>query len=222
MSTQENPKAPGVEHYFSSVPATPLELKTITVELDGEQREVNTSAGIFSPGHIDGGTAVLLKEMDRVPSGNLLDIGCGWGPIALSLALKNPRATVWAIDVNERSLDLTRANAQRLGLSNVRCVFPDQVPADIEFAEIWSNPPIRVGKDVLHGLLTRWLPRLLPGSSAYLVVQKNLGSDSLHRWLNEQFSADNDDAVMHANTVRVATSKGFRVLEVIRDEATES
>lgn len=211
--------SPSVEHYFSASPATPLELNEITVEIAGEEVTVNTASGMFSPGHIDGGTAVLLREMTAPPSGHLLDLGCGWGPIALTMAKLNPRATVWAVDVNERSLDLTRKNAQRLGLSNVRCVFPDQVPEDIEFAEIWSNPPIRVGKDVLHGLMHRWLPRLKPGSSAYMVVQKNLGSDSLQKWLNAQFAHNNQDALMHANTVRMATSKGFRILETIRDES---
>lgn len=211
-------RAPGVEHYFSAAPATPMETRTITVEIDGEEVEVVTAPGIFSPGHIDTGTNVLLKEMQVPPNGYLLDLGCGWGPIALTMAKRNPKATVWAVDVNERSLDLARQNAQKLGLSNVRCVFPEQVPDDIMFSEIWSNPPIRVGKDVLHGLMLRWLPRLVEGSSAYLVVQKNLGSDSLQKWLNEQFSESNPEALMQANTVRAATSKGFRVLEVIRSE----
>lgn len=214
----EQAQAPNVEHYFSAAPATPMEMKTISVEIDGLAVDVVTAPGIFSPGHIDSGTAVLLREMETPPAGNLLDLGCGWGPIALTMAKRNPKATVWAVDVNERSLDLARQNAQRLGLSNVRCVFPDQVPDDIVFTEIWSNPPIRVGKDVLHGLMLRWLPRLAEGASAFLVVQKNLGSDSLQKWLNEQFSAGNPEALMRANTVRMATSKGFRVLEVIRDE----
>lgn len=195
-----------------------MELKDISVEIDGEDVTLSTSAGVFSPGHLDGGTKVLLKEMSAPPAGNLLDLGCGWGPIALTMAKQNPRATVWAVDVNERSLELTRMNAQRLGLSNVRCVFPDQVPADVRFAEIWSNPPIRVGKEVLHELMLRWLPLLVPGASAYLVVQKNLGSDSLSKWLSAQFAHDNESAPMHANVLKVASSKGFRILEVIRDE----
>lgn len=211
-------QAPSIAHYFSESPSGPMELKEISVEINGESVMLATSAGVFSPGHLDGGTKVLLKEMTAPPTGNLLDLGCGWGPIALTMAKQNPRATVWAVDVNERSLELTRMNAQRLGLSNVRCVLPDQVPADITFAEIWSNPPIRVGKDVLHDLLLRWLPRLQPGASAYLVVQKNLGSDSLSKWMSEQFSHASAEAKMHANVLKIGSSKGFRVLEVIRDE----
>lgn len=210
--------APSVSHYFSSTPDGPLELKNISVEIAGEEVELATASGVFSPGHLDGGTKVLLKAMSAPPTGNLLDLGCGWGPIALTMASLNPRATVWAVDVNERSLELTRTNAQRLGLSNVRSVLPDQVPADIEFAEIWSNPPIRVGKDVLHDLMLRWLPRLIPGSSAYLVVQKNLGADSLSKWLSAQFSAEIPNAPMSAHVVKMGSSKGFRILEVIRQE----
>ncbi|WP_435300588.1 class I SAM-dependent methyltransferase [Timonella sp. A28] len=204
------------DHYFSSSPSSQLEKRTITVELAGQQADVVTASGIFSPGHVDAGTRVLLKEMSAPPQGHVLDIGCGWGPIALSMGLLNPRATVWAVDVNERSLDLTRENAGRLGLSNVRAVFPDQVPADIQFSEMWSNPPIRIGKDALHELLLRWLPRLEVDARAFLVVQKNLGADSLQRWLNEQFSADNPHGLMAANTERIASSKGFRILETTR------
>ncbi len=208
--------APNVDHYFST-PAGEFERRTITVEIDGRSVDVVTAPGIFSPGHIDLGTKVLLREMSAPPTGHLLDLGCGWGPIALTMATLNPDATVWAVDVNERSLALTRENAERLGLTNVRAVLPHEVPQDIEFSEIWSNPPIRVGKEVLHDLMLQWLPRLVPGASAFLVVQKNLGADSLHRWLEEQFSPLGNGG-LNAHVVRVASSKGFRVLEVIREE----
>lgn len=167
---------------------------------------VTTAGGIFSPDHIDTGTLALLDHLDEVPpSGNILDIGCGWGPIALSLASRAPQATVWAIDVNQRSLDLTAANAARLGLKNVKTARPEDVPADLKFSGIWSNPPIRVGKEVLHEILQTWLPRLAESAEAYLVVQKNLGADSLHRWLESELPEG-------FATVRVDTAKGFRVL----------
>ena len=101
--------------------------------------------------------------------------GAGWGPIALSLALDAPDATVWAVDVNERALDLVRRNAARLGLVQVNAALPDDVPDDVRFATIWSNPPIRIGKAALHELLGQWLPRLSTGGEAWLVVQRNLG-----------------------------------------------
>jgi 16S rRNA (guanine1207-N2)-methyltransferase len=195
------------EHYFSAKPATELIPREITVELDGSTRTVITSGGIFSPDHIDTGTKVLLANTPQAPpGGNLLDLGCGWGPIALTLALQSPHAVVWAVDVNERALDLVNRNAARLGLDNIRTARPDEVPADLEFLTIWSNPPIRIGKVELHNLLTTWLPRLEPGSDAWLVVQRNLGADSLHRWLESEFP---NDFVFS----REALSKGFRILK---------
>jgi 16S rRNA (guanine1207-N2)-methyltransferase len=194
------------EHYFSTSPGSDLVLRTISVRLAGRDFEVTTANGIFSPERIDTGTQVLLSNTPAPPpGGNLLDLGCGWGPVALTLALESPRATVWAVDVNSRALDLVRRNADQLGLDNIRAVTPDEVPADVTFTTIWSNPPIRVGKNELHDLLLAWLPRLDPGCDAWLVVQKNLGSDSLQRWLQAELPSD-------YLVLRAATNKGYRVL----------
>lgn len=196
------------EHYFSETPGSDYKLKEIQVVIDGASVTVQTAGGIFSPDHIDQGTAVLLNRLDEAPpGGNVLDIGCGWGPIALSLAKRSPKALIWAVDVNERSLALTRANAQRLGIENIRVCKPEEVPTDLTFDGIWSNPPIRVGKDVLHGLMLHWLPRLNLDADAYLVVQKNLGADSLHRWLEAELPSN-------FSTIRVDSAKSFRVLRV--------
>ena len=196
------------EHYFSETPGSDFNPKEINVEINGIRVSVETAGGIFSPDHIDQGTAVLLDHLDKVPpGGNLLDIGCGWGPIALSMASRSPHATVWAIDVNERSLELTRRNAARLGLANVRACRPEEIPADLKFEGVWSNPPIRVGKAELHAILLAWLPRLAEGCESYLVVQKNLGADSLHRWLEAELPAG-------FSTIRVDTAKSFRILRV--------
>jgi 16S rRNA G1207 methylase RsmC len=133
--------------------------------------------------------------------GALLDLGCGYGPIACVLAASAPRATVYAVDVNARALELARLNGAEYGVIAAR---PDEVPADVRFREIWSNPPIRVGKAELHGLLARWLPRMEPGGRAWLVVAKHLGSDSLADWLREQgWRVD-----------KQASQQGFRVLRV--------
>ena len=198
------------EHYFSETPGSDYKPKEISVVINGHEVLVTTAGGVFSPDHIDQGTNVLLTHLDEAPAGgNILDIGCGWGPIALSLASASPKSTIWAVDVNQRSLELTAANAKRLGLSNIKCVTPEEVPADLEFSGIWSNPPIRVGKDVLHEILLTWLPRLQEHAEAYLVVQKNLGADSLHRWLEAELPEN-------FSTVRVDTAKSFRVLRVKR------
>lgn len=195
-------------HYFSASPAGPFTRKPLTVELAGETRNLQTSAGIFSPDGIDKGTAVLLADVPApAPQGNLLDIGCGWGPIALTMALRAPHARVYAVDVNERCIALTNGNAALLGLDNVTASTPEAVDPDLRFDTIWSNPPIRIGKDELHSLLLLWLPRLAPGGSAWLVVQKNLGSDSLQRWLVEVL----DDSF---TVSRESTSKAFRILRV--------
>ena len=198
------------EHYFSETPGSDYKPKEISVVINGHEVLVITAGGVFSPDHIDQGTNVLLTHLDEAPAGgNILDIGCGWGPIALSLASASPKATIWAVDVNQRSLELTAANAKRLGLSNIKCVTPEDVPAELEFSGIWSNPPIRVGKDMLHEILLTWLPRLQDQAEAYLVVQKNLGADSLHRWLEAELPEN-------FSTVRVDTAKSFRVLRVKR------
>lgn len=200
----------GSDHYFSASPASPESLRRIRVTLAGRDLEVTTAGGVFSPDHVDSGTAVLLSNTPPPPpSGSFLDLGCGWGPIALSLALDAPHATVWAVDVNERALDLVRRNAEALGLHNVNAARPDDVPHDIVFRTIRSNPPIRVGKNELHGLLERWIPRLDERSDAWLVVQRNLGSDSLQRWLAATFDRG-------YSVHRAATARGFRVLKVRR------
>ena len=163
-------------HYFSAQPAGPFLRKPLTVELAGETRHLQTSSGIFSPDGIDKGTAVLLADVPSpAPQGNLLDIGCGWGPIALTMALRAPHSHVYAVDVNERCVALTNDNAALLGLGNVTASTPDAVDPDLRYDTIWSNPPIRIGKDELHALLLLWLPRLAPGGSAWLVSRRTWG-----------------------------------------------
>lgn len=204
------------DHYFSANPASAENLRRIRVTLAGRDVEVMTAGGVFSPDHVDSGTSVLLANTPPPPpGGHLLDLGCGWGPIALSLAIESPRATVWAVDVNERALDLVRRNADALGLENVNAVTPDDVPDDVTFRTIRSNPPIRVGKNELHGLLERWIPRLDERSDAWLVVQRNLGSDSLQRWLGATLDKG-------YTVTRAATGRGFRVLKVRRHGSPET
>jgi 16S rRNA G1207 methylase RsmC len=197
------------DHYFSQQPQSDFKGKQIRVLLGDREVLLQTAGGTFSPDHLDSGTAVLLDHLAEAPNtGNLLDIGCGWGPIAIALALANPLATIWAIDVNERSLELTRSNAKSLGLENIKACTPQEVPADLTFSGIWSNPPIRVGKDALHEILQTWLPRLQEECEAYLVVAKNLGADSLLTWLQDTFT--------EMASERIDTAKGFRIIRVAR------
>ncbi len=196
------------EHYFSAQPASEARERTIRVVLQGEVFELLTADGVFSSEHLDTGTAVLLATVPPpATEGDLLDLGCGWGPIAITLARRSPDASVWAVDVNERALALVAANA-RIADVDVKTAYPQDIPAGVRFATIWSNPPIRIGKAALHELLEAWIPRLAPGGIAWLVVAKHLGGDSLQRWLGESFP----DLVVS----RTTTDKGFRVLRVAR------
>lgn len=198
----------GSDHYFTAAPASAENLRKIRVTLAGRDLELTTAAGVFSPDRLDAGTAVLLANTPPAPpGGDFLDLGCGWGPISISLALSSPHATVWAVDVNERSLDLVRRNAKSLGLKNINAVQPDDVPDDVAFRTIRSNPPIRVGKNQLHDLLERWIPRLDERSDAWFVVQRNLGADSLQRWLAATFDRG-------YSVYRTATGRGYRVIKV--------
>lgn len=203
------------QHYFSETPAGDLRSREIEVDLAGATRRLTTAGGVFSPEHLDRGTEILLRTLaasadaDGPAVGPILDLGCGWGPIALSAALTHPEVEVWAVDVNERARQLTLENATRLNLHNLRVAAPDEVPATLRFAEIRSNPPIRVGKEVLHDMLRRWLPRLMPGGTATLVVAKHLGADSLQKWIAAEFA--------DVEVARIARDKGFHVLAAVRD-----
>lgn len=197
------------DHYFTAQPASEADRRVINIPLAGKTYPVQVARGIFSPDRIDQGTSVLLKHVPAPPSeGTFLDLGCGWGPVALTMALRSPKAAVCAVDVNERALDLARRNAASLNLKNVQVQAPNEVAADARFDLIWSNPPIRVGKEALHELMRAWLPRLTDTGEAYLVVQRNLGSDSLHRWLNESLDG--------LTTTRHLSEKGYRILKVSR------
>lgn len=194
------------EHYFTPDPSAPSRQTDVAFSAAGHDFRLRSGGGVFSATRLDPGTAVLLRKADLPDprtEGVLLDLGCGYGPIACVLATLAPRATVYATDVNTRAVELTRANATALGL-DVRALVPQAVPTDVVFDQLWSNPPIRVGKEELHALLLRWLPRLAPDGVAWLVVGRHLGADSLMGWLQER----------GYGVVRHASQQGFRVLRV--------
>jgi 16S rRNA (guanine1207-N2)-methyltransferase len=193
------------QQYFAEHPAARRRPGSVHVVTPDLHLELETDSGMFSPSRLDPGTRLLLETVPPPPaSGSLLDLGCGYGPLALVLAARSPGAVVWAVDVNTRALELCARNAERAGLANVRCVAPGDPALPGAFALIWSNPPIRIGKAALHALLAAWLGRLAAGGAAYLVVQRNLGSDPLQRWL--------EDAGWP--TERIAARSGYRVLRV--------
>ena len=192
--------------YWTDSPGVASRPSEVDLLLPDVDLRLTTDRGVFSADRVDRGTRYLLLEGPDLPTGpvDLLDLGCGYGPIACTLASRRPEARVWAVDVNERARDLCRANAAAAGLANVEVAAPDDVPVDVRLAAIWSNPPIRIGKSALHDLLTRWLDLLTHDGTAHLVVQRHLGADSLARWLDDRGWA----------TERRGSRKGFRLLDV--------
>ena len=191
-----------MSHYFMT-PEGPLRTHEFDAVIFGRDLTFTAAPGVFSGSRLDLGTSVLLREVDPPTQGRVLDLGCGVGTIAVGLAVVSPDVEVDAVDVNERAVELTNLNAARHEVSErVHAMVPDLVPPDARYDEIWSNPPIRIGKEALHGLLLTWLSRLRLGGVANLVVARNLGGDSLQNWL-----IDNGYP-----TERIASAKGFRVL----------
>lgn len=201
----------GGDHYFSGTPAAASDPVDVDVLLPDVSLTLASDAGVFSHGRLDSATRIFLETAPPPPaSGALLDLGCGYGPIALTLATRSPAAQVIAVDVNERARELTVANAARAGLSNVTAYHPDDVPAGLRFAAIYSNPPVRIGKTAMRAMLLAWLARLEPGGAAYLVVGKHLGSDSLAGWLAQQgFDVE-----------RLSSRNSYRTLAVRAGEET--
>ncbi|MEV4007874.1 methyltransferase [Actinomadura sp. NPDC049753] len=193
------------EHYFAERPGAAARRRTVDLVLPDLHLRLDTDSGMFSPDRVDPGTRVLLETVPPPPAaGDLLDLGCGYGPIAITMAKRSPQASVLGVDVNRKALAMAESNANAAGLDNVRFTLADDADPGLRFAAIWSNPPIRIGKAALHDLLLTWLPRLAPGGLAHLVVQKHLGSDSLQKWL----------AAQGFPTERIASRSAYRVLRV--------
>ncbi len=193
------------EHYFTAAPSVPFKRETVTAEIWGHELRFATGSGVFSHSGLDKATAVLFRETVPPTSGHILDLGCGWGAIGCGIAVASPQAQVTMVDVNERAILLANENAESLGVASRAKAFTADI-VEGHYDEIWSNPPIRIGKTALHELLLTWLPRLVPGGTATMVVGKNLGADSLQAWLIDQGYP----------TERLASAKGFRVLRLDR------
>ena len=219
VDTADDLARPGDEttvtgHYFDPIPDAASRPSLVDLHLPDLSLRLTTDTGVFAAGAVDVGTRILLAEgaVMRPDAENIVDLGCGYGPIALTLARRAPDATVWAVDVNQRARELCAENAARSAITNVTVIAPEDFPDGLVIDELWSNPPIRIGKDALHELLALWLDRLAPEGRAQLVVQKHLGADSLAAWLQSQ----------GWTTVRTAARRSFRVLEVSARELTQS
>jgi 16S rRNA G1207 methylase RsmC len=194
-------------HYFDADPQVGSQPRQITLALPDQHLRFTTDRGVFSADRVDTGTQLLLTDGPELTDvSSALDLGCGYGPIACTLSLRHPTGTVWAVDINVRARELCAVNAAANHCRDVRACAPDEVPDDVTFDTIWSNPPIRIGKAQMHALLLRWLPRLRPGGTALLVVQRHLGADSLADWLTAEGFA----------TTRLTSRQGYRLLSVAR------
>ncbi len=199
------------DHYFSADPSVPFAREPFSCEVWGEHLDLVSGSGVYSRGRLDIGTSVLFRETEPPPPGRVLDLGTGYGVIGLAVAaawrgagVPVDAGAVTGVEVNQRAVLLAQENADRLGLADrFRAAVPEEVPGAATYDEIWSNPPIRIGKEALHDLLLHWFARLVPSGRAVMVVGKNLGGDSLQAWLTDQGYP----------TTRLASAKGFRVLE---------
>lgn len=205
-SERDETEGPRPSHYFDADPTSPSKRRQLELTLPDIHLDLVADRGVFAASEIDVGTRYLLHNLPSISADvyTILDLGCGYGPIALTVAARAPQADVWAIDVNERARTLTEANAGINELLNVRVAHPDDVPPDVRFDLIVSNPPVRIGKAALHGLLDTWMGRLNPKGRAWLVVQKHLGSDSLARWLQSRGH----------DVGRLGSRRGYRLLDV--------
>jgi 16S rRNA (guanine1207-N2)-methyltransferase len=193
-----------VEHYFSEHPRVASHPAHVRLTLPDLELDLLTDRGVFAYGQIDRGTQVLLRTAPVPIGGDLLDLGCGYGAVAVTLAKRCPSCRIWAIDINERALALCAENARSTGADNIQAVQPAEVPENVRFAGVYSNPPIRVGKESLHDLLSKWLDRLQTDGHGYVVIQRALGSDSLAAWLGRRGHL----------VERLRSRGGYRVLDI--------
>ena len=182
---QENPH----DHYYTRDPHSASRPVSCAFSYRGCDLTFETDAGVFSRGEVDPGTALLLKALPEDLSGDLLDLGCGWGIIGISLAKAFPGARVTMADVNTRALALSEKNAKKNG-AEVRCLESDGFAAlrDQTFDAVITNPPIRAGKQVIYQMFADAAAALRPGGSLFLVIRKQQGAESCMKYLATLFA----------------------------------
>lgn len=199
------------DHYYSADPQSEHRYAETAYAYRGAELRFLTDAGVFSRGEVDFGTQVLLRALPEEMSGRVLDLGCGWGAVGVSLAKRYPACRVTMSDVNRRALDLAAKNAQSNGVQ-AQCVQSDGLDAvEGPFDLIVTNPPIRAGKQVIYRLFAQSADKLSPGGALYLVIRKQQGAESAIKYLKTIFS--------QVDTVE--KSGGFWVIRCIKREETE-
>lgn len=197
------------EHYYTKTPTSVSQRQTVEATLRGKPYRFVTEAGVFSKREIDFGSRVLIEAMDIPKDADVLDVGCGYGPIGLVAATLASEGTVTMLDVNERAVEIAKENAERNGIRNVRILQSDRYEAldpGATFDAILTNPPIRAGKSIVHSIFDGAFERLKPGGSLWVVIQKKQGAPSAFAKLEERFG-----------DVREATKeKGYRIFQAIK------
>ncbi|MEK3936983.1 class I SAM-dependent methyltransferase [Sporosarcina sp. FSL W7-1349] len=197
------------EHYYSVDPKVKSDPKEWTAEIRGIRLKFRTDAGVFSKGDVDFGSRLLAEAFELAEAeGDLLDVGCGYGPIGLSLAASFPKRTIQMVDVNERALALAKHNAQQNGINNVKIYSSDALDSVIVegFAAILTNPPIRAGKETVFKIYGEAYSKLGAGGELWVVIQKKQGAPSTMARLEELFG----------NVETVVKRKGYFILKAIK------
>ena len=203
------------DHYYTRDPRSESRPVDCEYVYRGERLCFQTDAGVFSKGEVDTGTRLLLEALPPEMRGEVLDLGCGWGVIGISVARRWPSCRVTLADVNRRALELSRENAKRNG-ADVVCVESDgmQAFAGKTFDAVVTNPPIRAGKQVIYKMFADAARCLNPGGALYLVIRKQQGAESCLRYLRTLYRAVD----------KLDRSGGFWVLRAadpIREENAE-
>lgn len=194
------------EHYYSKNPHVKSEPKYWKAVLRGRTFDFMTDAGVFSKDEVDFGSQLLIRTF-REPDieGSILDVGCGYGPVGLSIASSFPERTIQMVDINERALTLSEANAEKNNIKNA-VIYPsdalDQVQT-LDFAAILTNPPIRAGKEVIFKIYEQAFAHLVSGGELWVVIQKKQGAPSTMTRLEELFG----------NAEIAAKSKGYYIIK---------
>ena len=175
------------EHYFSNQPVSAHRERLIETKIMNRDMRFHTDAGVFSRDDVDPDSRLLIETAEAM-TGRALDLGCGWGPVGLSLALENPEAEFLMTDVNERAVELSERNRRLNGVLNARIIASDGFEAiEGEFDHILSNPPIRAGKQVIYGMFEESFRRLRAGGTLTIVIRKQQGAPSAKKKLEELF-----------------------------------
>lgn len=174
------------DHYYSKSPQSSHKLKKLTSTLRNQSLIFMTDAGVFSRGRIDFGTKLLIESflIDSI-QGSFLDLGCGYGPIGITLAKTYPDRKVVLTDINERAIALTKKNAVENNVTNVEILQSDGFSklTNQKFAAIITNPPIRAGKKVIYSLFEKSKEHLQPNGTLWIVIQKKQGAPSAIKYL---------------------------------------